>query len=307
MKKLNNTVITTNGTIDIHMKVRKKTKLIIDKLVYKLSKPIKAEIVQLASNQLLRNRVALITGGSKGIGYAIAKVFIEAGAYVVITGRTEELLNNACTLLGGEEHALGIVMDNSNISCLKERFLLVINELEKRNKQLDILVNNAGLLGGVIWETTEDEYDKVIDTNLKGTFFISKLVSRYMIKNKIKGNILNIASSSSLRPAISAYTLSKWGIRGLTMGLARSLSKYGITVNGIAPGQTLTPMMKKENDNLLNKTCLLGRWILPEEIANGALFLVSEQGRAVVGDILYMTGGSGVISFEDMNYDCTFI
>ena len=150
---------------------------------------------------------------------------------------------------------------------------------------------------------TEHDFDRVLDTNLKGVFFLSQIFSKYLIKNHIPGNILNIASSSSLRPAVSAYTLSKWGIRGLTMGLAKSLAKYGITVNGIAPGQTATPMLHAPKDNLSNNTCPLGRWILPEEIANGALFLVSDLGRAVVGDILYMTGGSALLSFEDMNYN----
>jgi NAD(P)-dependent dehydrogenase (short-subunit alcohol dehydrogenase family) len=130
------------------------------------------------------------------------------------------------------------------------------------------------------------------------------MFGKYMVKNGIKGNILNIASSSSLRPAVSAYTISKWGIRGLTMGLARALAPHGITVNGIAPGQTATPMLKKENrDNINNPTCPLGRWILPEEIANGAVFLVSDMGRAVLGDIVYMTGGAALLSYEDMNYN----
>lgn len=129
------------------------------------------------------------------------------------------------------------------------------------------------------------------------------MFSKYMIANNIKGNILNIASSSSLRPAVSAYTISKWGIRALTMGLARSLAPHGITVNGIAPGQTATPMLHKDSENLINNTCPFGRWILPEEIANGAVFLVSNMGRAVVGDILYMTGGSALLSYEDMNYN----
>lgn len=123
-----------------------------------------------------------------------------------------------------------------------------------------------------------------------------------MVSNSIKGNILNIASSSSLRPAISAYTLSKWGIRGLTLGLARALAPYGITVNGIAPGQTATPMLLKDPSKGLATNTILGRYALPEEIANMAVFLVSEMGRSIVGDIVYMTGGSALLSYEDMNY-----
>lgn len=108
------------------------------------------------------------------------------------------------------------------------------------------MVNNAGVIGGAIKNTTEEEYDTIMQTNLKAVFFLSQLVGKYMKEKHIEGNILNIASSSSLRPAVSAYTISKWGIRGLTMGLARSLAPYGIVVNGLAPGQTATPMLQKK-------------------------------------------------------------
>lgn len=149
---------------------------------------------------------------------------------------------------------------------------------------------------------TEEAYDAVLDTNLKGVFFLSQMIGRYMVDNKIKGNILNIASSSSLRPAFSAYTLSKWGIRGLTLGLAKALAPEGITVNGVAPGPTATPMLiKDDNKNLINKIPL-GRYVLPEEIANMAVFLTSGMGKAIIGDIVYMTGGAAVVSYEDMSY-----
>ena len=125
-----------------------------------------------------------------------------------------------------------------------------------------------------------------------------------MKENSISGNILNIASSSSLRPAASAYTLTKWGTRGLTLGLAKTFAPYGITVNGIAPGPTATPMLnKKEGDDLAFPGNPLGRFALPEEIANMAVFLVSDMGRSIVGDIVYMTGGSGLVTFDDVTYN----
>ena len=120
----------------------------------------------------------------------------------------------------------------------------------------------------------------------------------------IKGNILNVASASSLRPANSAYTLSKWGIRGLTLGLAKALAKDGITVNGIAPGPTATPMLMKDNqnDNMVLERLPLGRYIMPEEVANMAVILVSSMGRAIMGDIIYMTGGAGILTYDDVPY-----
>ena len=261
-------------------------------------------VAVISPNSLLAGRCALITGGTGGIGYSIAETFLKSGAFVIITGRNPEKIKNACEKLNNESRVLGICLDNTKV----HTFQGIFDELQKKIeckgvKQIDILVNNAGVIGGNLPNATEHDFDRVLDTNLKGVFFLSQIFSKYLIKNHIPGNILNIASSSSLRPAVSAYTLSKWGIRGLTMGLAKSLAKYGITVNGIAPGQTATPMLHAPKDNLSNNTCPLGRWILPEEIANGALFLVSDLGRAVVGDILYMTGGSSLLSFEDMNYN----
>jgi len=169
---------------------------------------------------------------------------------------------------------------------------------------INILVNNAGLVGGELRECTEEKYNAILDTNLKGTFFLSQLVGQYMKENHIKGHILNIGSSSSLRPATSAYTISKWGIYGFTKGLAKILAPYGITVNGIAPGPTATPMLMPDGikDNLSFPTNPLGRFILPEEIANMAVFLVSEMGRSIIGDMVFMTGGSGVVTYDDVKY-----
>lgn len=265
---------------------------------------VTAKVACLAPNELLKGRSALITGGTSGIGYEIAKAFVNSGASVVITGRSEERLNAACKKISHETkcaNIFGVVMDNTQVAEMKERFDKGLELLP--NHRIDILVNNAGVLGCHISNGMEDEYDQVLDTNLKGVFFLSQLVGHYMKDNGIKGNILNIASSSSLRPAASAYTLSKWGIRGLTLGLAKTLAPYGITVNGLAPGQTLTPMlMKQTGDNLYSPDTPIHRYALPEEIANMAVILVSDMSRMIMGDIIYMTGGAGVFSNEDMNY-----
>ena len=210
-------------------------------------KNINASIVTLAPNELLKSRVALITGGTSGIGFSIAKAFLDSGATVVITGRNDERIKEACHKLRPDLYKgkiFGVVLDNNQVETFEATFHHVVKLLE--GKQIDILVNNAGVLGGHISTATIDEYDKVMDTNLRGVFFLCQMFGSYLKSNSIKGNILNIASSSSLRPAISAYTLSKWGIRGLTLGLARALAPYGITVNGIAPGQTATPMLLKD-------------------------------------------------------------
>lgn len=250
---------------------------------------------------LLENRVALITGGGSGIGKAIAKSFAESGAIVIIAGRKEEKLIKAKKeIFGGNVYILQI--DTTDTSSIPNKIKEAEQLLGGRN--IDILINNAGVSGGEISTTNEIEFDKIINTNIKGTFFMSKYFGEYMRDRGIKGNILNIASSSSLRPATSAYNISKWGIRGFTIGLARLLAPHGITVNGIAPGPTATPMMMKNNEkNMAKPNSLIKRWILPEEIANMAVFLVSDMGKSIVGDIVYMTGGAGNVSNEDISYN----
>ena len=263
-----------------------------------------ANIVSLAPNELLKGRFALITGGTSGIGYSIAELFLKSGASVCITGRNKERIDDTCNKLLSisndyKGHVYGVVLDSRNISLYSS----VIDSIIKFEGKIDILVNNAGIISGNIYNTTEEEYTNVLDTNLKGAFFMSQKIGKYMKENNIKGNILNIASSSSLRPAASVYTISKWGIRGLTLGLAKSLAPYGITVNGVAPGPTATPMLiKTDIKNISHDKLPVGRYALPEEIANMALFLVSEMGRMVVGDIVYMTGGAGLLTFDDVNY-----
>lgn len=274
------------------------------------TKKIKLEIVQMAPGDLLKGKTAIITGGTSGIGYEIAKTLANAGCHIIITSRSESKLFEASIRLKeeivGSGQTLGLVLDNTKTETfnlfLKDALnLLKTKSLEPR---IDILVNNAGILGGNLSTLNDKEFDRVIDTNLKGTFFLSHVVAEYLKENKIEGNILNIASSSSLRPAISAYTLSKWGVRAMTLGLAKSYAKYGITVNGLAPGPTATPMlMFDKTQNLINKDIPLGRFILPEEIANMALFLVSPMGKAILGDTIFMTGGAGVLTFDDYDYD----
>lgn len=286
------------------MFIKSKIKQAISFLLHGEPDIVKANLTTLAPNELLKGRCALITGGTSGIGFSIAQSFLNAGASVIITGRSEDKLLRAKETLGYKDRVFTYVMNNQDVNSFMPTFDRMLADVNRGVKFIDILVNNAGVLGATLPNATEEQYDNVLDTNLKAVFFLSQMFGKYMVENKIKGNILNIASSSSLRPAVSAYTISKWGIRGLTMGLARSLAPHGITVNGIAPGQTATPMLRKnDNNNLINTTCPLGRWILPEEIANGALFLVSDLGRAVVGDIVYMTGGAALLSYEDMNYN----
>lgn len=274
----------------------------------KIEQRVVANIVNLNPNELLKGKTVLITGGTSGIGYAIARAMINAGAEVVITSRSAERAKFSAEKLQIECNKNSMIhgyeMDVRDISKFDNSIIEILSLLSTH--RIDVLVNNAGIGGGDISTTSEEEYDTVMNTNLKSSFFLSRIVAKQMIENEIKGHILNIASSSSLRPANSAYILSKWGIRALTEGLARGLIKYGIVVNGLAPGSTATPMLKRDNNNLYRPDNLIKRFITVEEIANMAVILVSNLSQTIVGDIVYMTGGSGNITNDDFNYEFHF-
>lgn len=250
------------------------------------------------SEAMLEGKSALITGGGSGIGFAIAQAFLQNKCEVIISGRNEEKLVKAIDTLHCYGKVHYIVLDISNVEEMDKKLDEAIGRLE--NKKLDILVNSAGLMAkSQFWDMSEAEYDNVLDTNLKGTYFISQKVSKKMVENSVKGHILNISSASSLRPAWSPYQISKWGITGLTKGLADILIPYGITVNAIAPGPTATPMLNKyDEDNLFHSHNPAGRYAQPEEIAYLAVYLSSTMGDLIVGDTIYISGGGGTISLH---------
>ena len=264
-----------------------------------------AQVSYLAPSEMLKGRTALVTGGTSGIGFEVAKAYINAGARVVITGRNEEKVKKACEAINKEVsrkgNIFGMVMNNTDVKSMPSK----LQDIERvlGTGHIDILVNNAGVVGGEVKDCTEELYNTILDTNLKGTFFLSKLVARYWVDNQIEGNILMMGSSSSLRPATSAYTLTKNALYGFTKGLAKVLAPHGITVNGLAPGPTATPMtMPNGVRDEIAFPNPLGRFVMPGEIANMAVFLVSNMGRSIIGDMVFMTGGSGIVTFDDVKY-----
>ena len=264
--------------------------------------PIKKSIpTPIFQGELLKNRVALITGGTSGIGYAIANDFIKNGACVIITGRNISKINNTIKKLREENNCseiYGFELDNSKIDKMEDIFNSIISKIGK--KKIDILVNNAGIINKTsFWNATEEDFDNVININLKGTYFLTKIIAKYMVDNKIEGNILNISSSSSVRPALTSYHLAKWGIRAFTKGLAKELSPKNIVVNSIAPGPTATDMLLNGDDNINRPSSPIRRYATPEEIASLSVILVSDLARMVDGDTLMATGGCGNLTYED--------
>lgn len=256
-------------------------------------------IIETSKDQTLKGRTALVSGGTSGIGFEISKSFLKSGANVIICGRNTVKLKHAVEKLCPYGIVSGLQIDISDVTAMEKS----VNNFLLKKPHIDILVNSAGTNSSEKFgNITVEMYDCVLDTNLKGTLFLSQLIANYMKENNIKGNILNIASTGSFRPADTAYRISKWGLRGLTLGMAKSLIKDGIVVNGIAPGPTATSMLSASNDDLTWERNPSGRLATVEEIAELAKYMVSGGGRMIVGEIVSLSGGAGVLTFDDVDY-----
>lgn len=244
-------------------------------------------------DRLLAGKVALIVGGTGGIGLSIARKFKESGCNVVIASRNEEKLQKYKNEIGASSSAVIDIMD---VTSFKDK----LDAISKANGCIDIVVCCAGVhtdrFGFDYLNVTEEEYDVVMDTNLKGVFFFSQATGRYMIENGIKGHILIISSQSALEASWSPYRLSKRGLSGLVEGVAKKLLPYGIVVNAIGPGPTATDMqVGRICNSIYTNDNEIGRLTMPEEIAEYARLMVSGLGDTIIGTTLYMSGGRGVI------------
>lgn len=275
------------------MSALKKLKRIITGTVVALKSKNYVPIQHTVKGDLLKDKVALITGGSGGIGFAIAKEFLESGCKVIIAGTNEKKLSSKLEELGGGK---SVILNLSSIKGIEES----VGEAITIYGHIDILVNSAGIHSTKVFENfmevEEKDYDSIMDINLKGTYFVTQKVAKHMVANRIHGHILNISSSTALEPAWSPYRLSKWGIKGMTLGLAQQLQPYGIIVNAIAPGSTATKLLGfKEGDSIYSADNGNHRLTLPSEIAEYAKLMVSGLGDMIVGDTLYISGGRGTI------------
>lgn len=281
----------------IHLNLRNKLKAWLHTFIMiTKEKKVCPVIIPTDKDKLLDGKVALITGGSSGIGLAIAEAFLKSGAKVIIAGTNKNKIDSVLKKLNG--NAKGLVIDVKDISSLPDKVCEAAGLFEEN--RIDILVNSAGVgAKNGFWNVDEQEYDAIMDTNAKGTFFMSQAVGKHMIENNVRGHILNVSSSSALRPAWTPYIMSKWAVKGLTKGLADILISDGIVVNAIAPGPTATPMLNKQNsDNIYEPYSPSHRYCMPQEIASLAVYMVSGAGDMIVGDTFYVTGGSGTITLH---------
>lgn len=244
----------------------------------------------------LTGKRAMITGGTHGLGMAMAEGLAAAGAELVITSTTPEKLENALTYYKDKGYtASGYIFDVTNENVAAEK----VAEIEDTLGPIDILVNNAGIIKRVPAEDMDiAEFRKVIDVDLVGAFIMAQLVGKRMIARK-EGKIINICSMMSElgRNTVSAYASAKGGLKMLTRNLATEWAKHNIQVNGIGPGYFATSQTAPIrydghpfNDFIVNRTPT-GRWGDPEDLQGTAVFLASKASDFVNGQIIYVDGG----------------
>lgn len=243
---------------------------------------------------LLKDKIAVVTGGTRGIGFAVVREFLKEGAAVVLCGSKPETASKAVAELkaeNGDWSVEGISPDLSDFSSVKAAF----SDVEKKYGRIDILVNNAGLSAKEPFNTyTPEMFDRLMDLNIKAVFNCCRAVVDGMQERK-SGVILNTSSMVSItgQPSGIAYPTSKFAVNGFTLSLARELGPYGIRVNAVAPGITETDMMKavpKQYIEPLIKNIPLRRIGTPEDVANAFVFLASEKASYITGVVLSVDG-----------------
>lgn len=252
-------------------------------------------------NFSLEGKVALVTGASYGIGFAIATAFAKAGATIVFNDIKQELVDKGLAAYKEEGiNAHGYVCDVTNEDAVNA----MVAQVEKEVGVIDILVNNAGIIKRIpMCEMSADQFRQVIDVDLNAPFIVSKAVIPSMIK-KGHGKIINICSMMSElgRETVSAYAAAKGGLKMLTRNIASEYGEFNIQCNGIGPGYIATPqtapLREKQADgsrhpfdSFICAKTPAGRWLDPQELTGPAVFLASEASNAVNGHILYVDGG----------------
>ena len=236
----------------------------------------------------LEGRTALVTGAGRGIGQAIARLFAVEGARVAVADIDPETARQTADALPTEGMALEL--DVASKSAVQAAVADVLGSFG----QLDILVNNAGCLTYTTFEDcTEEQWDRMIDVNLKGTFLCAQAVLSHM-KERGQGVILNMTSVAAKTGGAAAgppYSASKAGIYTMTLGLARAMAPHHIRVNGIAPGVIDTAMTQSDAHADLASIIPLGEKGQPEDVARCALFLASDDSRHITGEIIDVNGG----------------
>ena len=241
----------------------------------------------------LNNKIAIVTGASQGIGKIIAFELAKSGAHVVCISRNKKAIESIVdkiTINGGQASAFACDISDS------VTFSEIIRKIIKENSRIDILVNNAGITkDSLLMRMSIEQWDDVINTNLKGAFHCTKAVLRYMMKNKF-GRIINITSIVGLtgNAGQANYAASKAGLIGMTKSIAKEVASRGITANCIAPGWIETSMTEKLSDEVKSEFLShipVGRIGSPDDISNAVIFLASNEAGYITGQTITVDGG----------------
>jgi NAD(P)-dependent dehydrogenase (short-subunit alcohol dehydrogenase family) len=243
----------------------------------------------------LSGRVALVTGGNKGLGRVFARALLSCGADVAIAGRDQRALDDACRDLVCDGRApLGITADVTERGQVERMVATVVERLGR----LDILVNNAGTnIRKPLLELSDEEWDSVLDLNLRGAMLVARAAGRQMVAQR-SGRVINITSvlSAVALPGISAYSTSKGAVMQLTRALALEWAHANVTVNCIGPAYFATEMTRPlyedpERKRFIEERTPMGRWGEPDELAGAVVFLASDAARFLTGQTIFVDGG----------------
>ena len=243
---------------------------------------------------LLKGKVAVVTGGTRGIGYAIVKNYLEAGAITILCGSREETAKKALEKIKAE-------MPDAQVDAIwpklsdRAEMTAALNTIKEKYGRLDILANNAGISqNNSLFDYKDEDFDKILDINIKALYSCTRAAAEIM-KDNGGGVIINTSSIVSYngQGAGCGYPTSKFAVNGLTKSLSRELGKYGIRVNAVAPGVTRTDMLAVLPDEMIQpiiRNIPLGRLGEPEDVANAFVFLASDMASYISGAILPVAG-----------------
>lgn len=281
--------------------IRKAAKLV---LASSPEKFVNVEVARISAGEVLAGKNVVVTGGGRGLGFAMAEKFISEGASVVVSGRSEEALKGACAKLGGS--TAYVVSDVAEV----DRADAFLDECEARlGGRIDCLVSNAGvsLHEGRFANVTVEGFDRQFNTNMRGAYFLCKaFLERKAKEEQSSGQLLVITSETGEQAYDIPYGMTKAAMDSFVRAASRRMYQHGVRVNAVAPGVTLSDMTRdyaEAPDGNMYRECASGRIFRPEEVAEVACFLLSDASKCISGEVIHTNAGNHIKAFWDSSCD----